>query len=104
MGLRLAVLTLVILLGLLQVRLWVSDDGFREVSRLSLQIAQQREENAALTQRNERLEAEIVDLRAGYQALEERARADLGLIGPRETFFVFGEQLPARTGTLAMDP
>lgn len=104
MGLRLAVLTLVILLGLLQVRLWVSDDGFRDVSRLSQQIAQQREENAALGLRNERLEAEIVDLRAGYQALEERARADLGLIGPRETFFVFGEQLPARAGTLAMDP
>jgi cell division protein FtsB len=104
MGLRLAVLTLVILLGLLQARLWVSDDGFREVSRLNQQIVQQRDENAGLRQRNERLDAEIVDLRAGYQALEERARADLGLIGPRETFFVFGEQLPARAGALAMDP
>lgn len=104
MGLRLAVLTLVILLGLLQVRLWVSDDGFREVSRLNQQIVQQRHENAGMRQRNERLEAEIVDLRAGYEALEERARADLGLIGPRETFFVFGEQLPVRAGALAMDP
>jgi len=104
MGLRLTVLTLLILLGLLQARLWVSDDGFREVSRLNQQIARQRGENAVLRERNERLDAEIVDLRAGHQALEERARADLGLIGPHETFFVFGDRLPSRADTLAMEP
>jgi len=104
MGFRLAVIALVVVLGLLQIRLWVSDDGFREVSRLNQQITQQRAENRLLTRRNQQLEAEIVDLRAGHQAIEERARADLGLIGPQETFFVFGQELPRRSSSLSTEP
>ena len=83
------------LLVLLQARLWVSDDGFREVARLGTLISAQAAENARLEQRNQRLEAEVVELRKGNGAVEERARADLGLIGPGETFYLFGAARPA---------
>jgi cell division protein FtsB len=83
-----------VLLVLLQVRLWVSDDGYREVVRLGTLITEQTAENARLAQRNQRLEAEVVELRKGDSAVEERARADLGLIGPDETFYLFGGARP----------
>ena len=86
---------LLVLLGcvflLLQARLWVSDDGFAAVRQLSSQADLQREENTQLAERNKRLEAEVVDLRKGFTALEERARSDLGLVAPGETFYVIGE-------------
>ena len=84
-----------VLLLLLQVRLWVSDDGFREVNRLAELISGQTAENSRLGQRNQRLEAEVIQLRKGDGAVEERARADLGLIGPNETFYLFGSPPPA---------
>lgn len=92
---RAGIALLSVLLVLLQVRLWVSDDGFREVARLGTLIAAQADENTRLSQRNQRLEAEVVELRKGDAAVEERARADLGLIGPGETFFLFGAGRPA---------
>jgi len=82
------------ILILLQVRLWVSDDGYREVNRLTSLISAQTAENARLNQRNQRLEAEVIELRKGDGAVEERARADLGLIGPNETFYLFGSSPP----------
>ena len=84
-----------VLLLLLQVRLWVSDDGYREVARLASLIDDQTAENSRLDQRNRRLEAEVVELRKGDSAVEEKARADLGLIGPNETFYLFGAPRPA---------
>jgi cell division protein FtsB len=84
-----------VLLVLLQVQLWVSDDGYREVRRLTGLIAGQSAENTRLSQRNQRLEAEVIQLRKGDGAVEERARADLGLIGPNETFYLFGASPPA---------
>ena len=82
------------LLLLLQVRLWVSDDGYGEVARLGNVIAGQTAENTRLNQRNQRLETEVIELRKGDSAVEERARADLGLIGPDETFYLFGAARP----------
>ncbi len=79
---------------LLGTDLWVSDDGFREVARLGTLISAQAAENTRLEQRNQRLEAEVVELRKGNGAVEERARADLGLIGPGETFYLFGAARP----------
>jgi cell division protein FtsB len=83
---------LVAVVVLLQWRLWASPEGFRGVSRLQGQVAEQREENAALLTRNRRLEAEVVDLKKGFVALEERARSDLGLVGQNETFYVYSDQ------------
>ena len=85
---------LVVLLALLQWRLWVSEDGFRGVAQLRGQVSAQSAENRRLTERNRRLEAEVADLRQGFSALEERARSDLGLIGPNESFFIYAGPQP----------
>lgn len=81
----------------LQLRLWVSEDGFRGVARLDNQVSAQKIENARLVERNRRLEAEVTDLREGFSALEERARADLGLVGPNESFYIVTQ--PSEVGT-----
>ncbi len=71
----------------LQYRLWVSDDGMRDVWRLESAITTQRQENDRLRERNLTLSAEVRDLKDGRTAIEERARTDLGMIGADETFF-----------------
>jgi cell division protein FtsB len=88
LSVRLSIAGLVALLLVLQARLWLSDDGWREVSRLRNQVAVQEAENAELEERNMRLKAEVHDLKEGQSAVEERARADLGLIGRDESFFL----------------
>ena len=95
MAVRVATGVLALLFCVLQFRLWVSDDGFGESARLGELIEQQTDENSRLSQRNQRLEAEVVDLRSSEGAVEERARADLGLIGPDETFYIFSAPRPA---------
>lgn len=91
---RMIIGVLAAVLMLLQYRLWASDDGYREVFRLNGLIHAQSSENTRLAQRNQRLEAEVHELRRGDAAIEERARADLGLVGERETFYIFGEPVP----------
>ncbi|MBL8225938.1 MAG: septum formation initiator family protein [Chromatiales bacterium] len=85
---------------LLQGQLWFSSDGFREVSRLEGLIDGQRAENLRLAGRNQRLEAEVRQLKEAAGAVEERARTDLGLVGGTETFYQFGAavvpEAPAR--------
>lgn len=78
-------LALVILL--LQFRVWFSEDGVREVERLQKAVATQRSENQQLEERNRQLGAEVRDLKTGLDALEERARTDLGMISSHETFY-----------------
>ncbi len=78
---------LLIVLVLLQYRLWFSDGGMREVGRLRAEIAEQRKENDSLRERNRTLAAEVQDLKKGTVAIEERARTDLGMIGKGETFY-----------------
>ena len=82
---------LLILLGVaglgLQAELWFSDDGFRKTRNLRAAVADQREHNEALRTRNAALDAEVVNLKQGRDAAEERARTDLGMIGQDETFY-----------------
>jgi cell division protein FtsB len=78
---------LVAVLALLQYRLWMSDEGMREVWHLSAAVESQRADNAVLVERNGQLRAEVADLKKGLTALEERARNDLGMIGATETFY-----------------
>jgi cell division protein FtsB len=73
-------------LVLLQYRLWVSDEGMREVWALQQSVETQRAENAVLAERNSQQKAEVDDLKKGLTALEERAR-DLGMISASETFY-----------------
>jgi cell division protein FtsB len=78
---------LIAALVLLQYRLWVAEDGYREVWQLKAAVAAQEGENEGLRQRNGQLKAEVQDLKKGLTALEERARHDLGMIGAGETFY-----------------
>src|SRR6202034_4195275 len=78
-------LALVILL--LQSRVWCSEDGVRELDRLQQSVAAQRNENQQLEERNRQLGAEVRGLKTGLDALEERARSDLGMIASHETFY-----------------
>lgn len=78
---------LVVLLVLLQYRLWLGEGGMREVSRLRAEIVTQREQNQQLKERNRTLAAEVQDLKKGTVAIEERARTDLGMVGKGETFY-----------------
>ena len=89
--LRVTLVVLGVFLILLQARLWVSEDGFVGARRLQDRVDLQRAENQELAERNERLHAEVRDLKSGFTALEERARADLGLIAPNETFYVVSD-------------
>lgn len=72
---------------LMQVELWFSDDGYRKTRDLRQAVAEQRDENERLRERNAALDAEVVNLKQGLEAAEERARTDLGLIGETETFY-----------------
>jgi cell division protein FtsB len=71
----------------LQYRLWMSEDGVRELTRLSAAVERQKAENDDLEARNQQMVAEVADLKAGMAAIEERARSELGMIGRNETFY-----------------
>lgn len=84
---RVVTLILFILLVLLQFKLWLGEGGFREVARLETRVEGQRQQNEILLQRNAELHAEVEDLRERLDAVEERARNELGLIKPAEQFY-----------------
>ena len=71
----------------LQAKLWVSDDGYRKTLKLRSAVADQRLLNDSLRDRNAALDAEVINLKQGVDAAEERARTDLGMIGKHETFY-----------------
>jgi cell division protein FtsB len=82
------ILVVLVIAGLaMQGKLWLTDDGFRKTRNLRLAVAEQSEQNQALKDRNTALEAEVVNLKNGQEAAEERARTDLGMIGKSETFY-----------------
>ena len=84
---RIFIAVLVLTLMSLQYRLWLSDQGFREVSRLQSAIDAQASANREQIARNRQLVAEVTDLKVGLTALEERARSELGMVGNSETFY-----------------
>lgn len=78
---------LAILFVLLQFKLWFGTGSMKDVWRLENAIAKQTAENAHLKERNQALIAEVDDLKQGLEAIEERARSDLGMIKKNETFY-----------------
>jgi cell division protein FtsB len=85
---RIFTVALGLALVLLQYRLWLSDQGQREVARLQASVEVQRSANKEQVERNRQLGAEVADLKnGGYRALEERARSELGMVGNSETFY-----------------
>ena len=78
---------LLLVLVALQLKMWFGEGGYRDVQRLAERVEQQALENEALEQRNRELQAEVEDLRQGLEAIEERARSELGLIKEDEEFY-----------------
>ena len=93
--LRILLVLLVALLAWLQYRLWFGAGGHREVVALQQQVQRQARDNTGLKQRNDALAAEVEDLKSGEAAVEERARSELGMIKPGETFYRVVETEPA---------
>jgi len=84
---RVFTVILAVCLVLLQYRLWLSEQGVREVQRLQAAIDAQVIANHRQGDRNRQLGAEVNNLKVGFAALEERARSELGMVGNNETFF-----------------
>ncbi|SEM06724.1 cell division protein FtsB [Halomonas caseinilytica] len=78
---------LVALLVLLQYRLWLGEGSVRELAEVGQRVERLEAENAPLRARNERLAAEVVDLKTGLDAIEERARNEVGMVRSDEQFF-----------------
>jgi cell division protein FtsB len=85
--LRVLLVVLVALLAWLQYRLWFGEGGARDTQALEARVQAQTKENRGLQLRNERLAAEVENLKSGEAAAEERARSELGMIKPGETFY-----------------
>ncbi len=84
----------------MQGQLWLSDAGVSKTRDLHNAVQGQRAHNGELRARNAALEAEVVNLKNGRAAAEERARTDLGMIGKSETFY---QVVPARGDRLVAD-
>lgn len=87
---------LVALIALLQYPLWLGKGGWFRVWDTSQQLAAQREVNQQLEQRNAGLDAEVRDLKSGFEAIEERARFELGFIKEGEIFVQIPQTTPAQ--------
>ena len=83
------------LLVLLQYPLWFGKGGWLRAWDLDRQVAAQQKTNEGLKRRNAGLEAEVKDLKNGLDAIEERARFELGMVKDNEVFFQILETAPA---------
>lgn len=82
---------LVVVLVMLQVNLWVGEGSFSQLRSLESQVAVQKQENVVLADRNLELENEVLDLKTGLDAVEERARSEFGMVKDGETLFLIVE-------------
>lgn len=80
-------LAFLVLIVALQYPMWLGKGGWLQVREYDRQLAAQREANAKLKARNDALDADVRDLKTGYEAIEERARAEMGMIRHDEVFF-----------------
>ncbi|MEO9136816.1 MAG: cell division protein FtsB [Casimicrobiaceae bacterium] len=80
-------LAFTVLIVALQYPMWLGKGGWLQVREYDRQLAAQREADAKLKVRNDALDADVRDLKTGYEAIEERARAELGMIRHDEVFF-----------------
>ena len=87
-------LILLLIIALLQYPLWLGKGGWIRVWEHERQVQAQREVNQKLEQRNAALDAEVRDLKSGYEAIEERARYELGMIKDGEVFVQVPQKKP----------
>ena len=83
---RIVPIVLVLLLAVLQWQLWTGRGSVRDVAQLRDKLMTQQETNARASLANERLSSEVNDLKEGLEMVEERARAELGMVKPNEVF------------------
>lgn len=80
-------IVLLILIGAIQAPLWFGKGGWLRVQDLERQVAVHVQSNDQLRIRNAALDAEVRDLKSGYEAVEERARAELNMLKADEVYF-----------------
>lgn len=97
---RFLALALVLLIALIQNPLWFGKGGWLRVWEVDRQVDAQRDTNTELAARNAALDAEVLDLKQGYDAIEERARSDLGMVKQDEVLF----RILQPASTSATDP
>lgn len=98
---RLLALFLAVLIAALQWPLWVGKGGWLRVWQLDQQVIERKAQNGKLQERNDALEAEVRDLKTGSDAIEERARNELGMVKPDEVFFqILDKHKPAITSPI----
>jgi cell division protein FtsB len=85
--LKVLTLILIALIALLQYPLWLGKGSWLKVWEIDQQLTRQHEINQKLQTRNAALDAEVRDLKQGHEAIEERARSELGMIKQNEIFF-----------------
>jgi len=99
--LRWVALLLAVLLAGLQYKLWLADGGVPDLWEVRDKLAAQEQRIVSLKERNRMIEAEVIDLKTGFDVIEARARSELGLIGEGEVFFQVIEPIqPDATTTL----
>jgi len=96
--------SLIVLLLVLQYRLWFGDGSLQQFMALRKESKQTHTELLKLRSRNQALEAEVTDLKNGLDAIEERARTELGMIDENETFYQFVRQRGADAAGNADEP
>ena len=93
---RLLAVFLAVLIAALQWPLWVGKGGWLRVWQLDQQVTERKSQNLKLQERNDALDAEVGDLKTGLDAIEERARNELGMVKLDEVFFqVLDKRKPA---------
>ena len=93
-------LAFIVLIAALQYPMWLGKGGWLQVRELDRQLVAQKDANAKLKLRNDALDADVRDLKTGFEAIEERARSELGMVKQDEVFF----QLRQRPGESRNDP
>ena len=84
--------SMTLLMLFLQYRLWVGEGSLAHASGLKEQVQRMQSENRSISQRNAILKAEIIDLRSGLDAIEEKARSEFGLVKQNEAFFLLVDE------------
>ena len=88
---RSIIIILILALIGLQYKLWLGDGSILQWRQLQSKIAAQKKENESLASRNRAIEADILELKSGDQALEEQARFELGMVKNDELYYQFVE-------------
>jgi cell division protein FtsB len=103
---RIVTYILLALLLLLQYPLWLGKGSWMKVWEMSKQVEAQKQTNEQIQKRNAALDAEVRDLKSGTDAIEERARSELGMIKQHEIFFqvIGGEEAATASGVIAAPP